>query len=111
MIQTKLSWFERGRTDSIKPQSQSENPLTGDSDSKGKRTRLNPDEVAILDYVQQNGHVTKEELHHRSRLPESQLDGILESLEDKGLIEVSTGYTVVQIQSQNENTGSKKGDS
>lgn len=111
MNQTSLSRYERGRTGSNKETSQSEKDSTGErkADSTEERAGLNPDEEAVMDYIVRKRHVAKEELQHQSGLPETQLDGILESLENRGLIEVSSGYTVVQIQPQNEIVGGNNG--
>ena len=100
MVQTDLSRYDQRRTVQHKPSIPAEDGVTTEKSERDDPIELTPDETAILDYIEKNTHVAKSELQHRSRLPTELLDEILESLEDKGVIQISTGYTVVQIQSQ-----------
>lgn len=102
MSQTKLSRYERCRKDSDNELRPSEKDIAEENrvGTKGERPHLNPDEKAVLDYVERKQHLAKEELQHQSELPETHLDDILKSLEDRGLIIVQQGYTIIQIESQ-----------
>ena len=102
MIQTNLFRYERSRTGAHDPAAPTQNVHSEESESgtEVESTELDPDEVAILDYVQQNEHVSKEELCHLSGLPQNHLDEILEELSNAGMIDISPGYSIVQIKSR-----------
>lgn len=105
MVQTDLSRYDQRGTVQHDPPNPVENVASVEESAGADTGELGPDEKAILDYIEKNTHVAKSELQHRSGLPKDRLNEILASLENKGLIKISTGYTVIQIQSQQRTEG------
>jgi uncharacterized membrane protein len=101
MKQTDLLRYER--TDNLRSESHSSKKRAPseeegiESNPKGDEASLNPDEATILRYVREKGSTTREELCYRSRLAEDHLKEILDLLDQRELIDVKSGNTVVQI--------------
>lgn len=59
---------------------------------------LNADAQTVLEYLDERGEVTFEQLRGRTLLPKTYLQTILRDLEEDSYINVSTGYSTVQIE-------------
>lgn len=69
----------------------------GDSPRGDHQAALDPDEQAIIEYLDERGDCSLEQLRGRLRIPKTYLKSILRDLEADGYIDVDCGFTSVRV--------------